>query len=51
MKFQLDFVFRKKTLQSMHISNSKLSRVMSVFDLTALGSIIDIQELNTKFKN
>lgn len=37
MKLKLDFLYRKKAIETIKMQDSKLSRVLNVFDLTTLG--------------
>ena len=38
MKFNFDFLYRKKYLDQNIIENTQLSRVLNTFDIVALGS-------------
>jgi hypothetical protein len=40
MKFNFDFLYRKKFFDPHLIENTQLSRVLGVLDITALGSKI-----------
>ncbi len=37
MKFDLSFIHRKKYFDNSSLENSKLSRVLGIVDITALG--------------
>lgn len=39
MKFNFDFLYRKKPLDANLIEDTKLSRVLGVLDITALGTL------------